>query len=124
MFDDYRKLFLLMLIFSIRRKYNEHSMSSDGVLNSLVGRVQKEIDWFVVKVKCGIARVTRFIMVMKTKQIDTKPKNWELTSKQELVQAIEELNILSDDDLVSDISKTEKQWNLKRVKHRRESLLE
>ncbi|NOW82959.1 5-methylcytosine-specific restriction protein A [Clostridium beijerinckii] len=96
----------------IGKKYNEHSMSANGIINGLAGRVQKEIGRFVVKGKGDIAKGTRFIVVMKSKQIDTKPKTWEWTLREELVQAIEELNIFSDnsysdDDLILDIGKSD-----------------
>jgi 5-methylcytosine-specific restriction enzyme A len=77
----------------IGQKYNEHSMSANGIINGLAGRVQKELGRFVVKGVGGIAPGTRFIVVMKSKLIDTKPKTWEWTIREELVQAIEELNI-------------------------------
>jgi len=92
----------------IGKKYNEHSMSANGIINGLAGRVQKELGRFVVKGVGGIAAGTRFIVVMKSKLIDAKPKTWEWTIREELVKAIEELNIFSDnsysdDALVSDI---------------------
>jgi 5-methylcytosine-specific restriction protein A len=92
----------------IGKKYNEHSMSANGIINGLAGRVQKELGRFVVKGIGGIAAGTRFIVVMKSKLIDAKPKTWEWTIREELVKAIEELNIFSDnsysdDALVSDI---------------------
>lgn len=96
----------------IGKKYNEHSMSANGIINGLAGRVQKELGRFVVNGIGDIAKGTRFIVVMKSKQINTKPKTWEWTLREELVQAIEELNIFSDDsysddDLISDISKSD-----------------
>lgn len=96
----------------IGEKYNEHSMSANGIINGLAGRVQKELGRFVVKGEGGIATGTRFIVVMKSKLIHTKPKAWEWTLRDELVQAIEELNIFSDDtysddDLISDISNSD-----------------
>jgi 5-methylcytosine-specific restriction protein A len=81
----------------IGKKYNEHSMSANGIINGLAGRVQKELGRFVVKGVGDIAKGTRFIVVMKSKQIVTKPKTWEWTIREELVQAIKELNIFSDD---------------------------
>lgn len=92
----------------IGKKYSEHSMSANGIINGLAGRVQKELGRFVVKGIGGIATGTRFIVVMKSKLINTKPKTWEWTIREELVKAIEELNIFldysySDDALVSDI---------------------
>jgi len=85
----------------IGKKYNEHSMSANGIINGLAGRVQKELGRFVVKGVGDIAKGTRFIVIMKSKQIDTKPKTWGWTIRYELVKAIEELNIFSDDsDLV------------------------
>ncbi|AGF57215.1 5-methylcytosine-specific restriction protein A [Clostridium saccharoperbutylacetonicum] len=96
----------------IGKKYNEHSMSANGIINGLAGRVQKELGRFVVKGIGDIATGTRFIVVMKSKQINTKPKTWEWTLREELIEAIEELSIFSDDsysddDLVSDISKSD-----------------
>ncbi len=96
----------------IGEKYNEHSMSANGIINGLAGRVQKELGRFDVKGIGDIAKGTKFIVVMKSKQINTKPKTWEWTLREELVQAIEELNIFSDDsysddDLISDISKSD-----------------
>ena len=96
----------------IGKKYNEHSMSANGVINGLAGRVQKELGRFVVKGIGDIAKGTKFIVVMKSKQIDTKPKTWEWTIREELVKAIEELNIFSTysysvDDLVFDIGENE-----------------
>lgn len=91
----------------IGKKYNEHSMSANGIINGLAGRVQKELGRFVVNGIGDIAKGTRFIVVMKSKQINTKPKTWEWTLREELVQVIEELNIFSDDDLISDISKSD-----------------
>ncbi|MEH7072877.1 hypothetical protein V7121_16630 [Neobacillus drentensis] len=93
----------------IGKKYNEHSMSANGIINGLAGRVQKELGRFVVKGIGGIATGTRFIVVMKSKLINAKPKTWEWTIREELVKAIEELNIFSDysysdDALISDIS--------------------
>lgn len=95
----------------IGKKYNEHSMSANGIINGLAGRVQKELGRFVVKGIDGIAPGTKFIVVMKSKLIYSKPKTWEWTLREELVKAIEELNIFSDDsysddDLVSDIGKS------------------
>jgi 5-methylcytosine-specific restriction protein A len=96
----------------IGKKYNEHSMSANGIINGLAGRVQKELGRFIVKGVGDIAKGTRFIVVMKSKLIDTKPKTWEWTIREELVKAIEELNIFSDDsysddDLVSDIENSD-----------------
>lgn len=90
----------------IGKKYNEHSMSANGIINGLAGRVQKELGRFIVKGIGDIAKGTRFIVVMKSKQIDTKPKTWEWTLREELVKAIEELDVFSDnsysdDDLIS-----------------------
>ncbi|HEY8890755.1 MAG TPA: HNH endonuclease [Clostridium sp.] len=92
----------------IGEKYNKHSMSANGIINGLAGRVQKELGRFVVKGIGDIAKGTRFIVVMKSKLINAKPKTWEWTIREELVKAIEELNIFSDnsysdDSLVSDI---------------------
>ena len=92
----------------IGEKYNKHSMSANGVINGFAGRAQKELGRFVVKGIGDIAKGTRFIVVMKSKLIKAKPKTWEWTIREELVKAIEELNIFSDnsysdDALVSDI---------------------
>lgn len=96
----------------IGKKYNEHSMSANGIINGLGGRVQKELGRFVVKGIGGIAKGTKFIVIMKSKQINTKPKTWEWTLREELVQAIEELNIFlddsySDEDLIEATSKND-----------------
>lgn len=81
----------------IGKKYNEHSMSANGVINGLAGRVQKELGRFEVKGIGNIAPGTRFIVVMKSKMIDTKSKKWVWTIREELVQAIEELKIFQED---------------------------
>jgi 5-methylcytosine-specific restriction protein A len=49
---------------------------------------------------------------MKSKQVDKKPKTWEWTLREELVKAIEELKIFSedsysDDELISDITNSD-----------------
>jgi len=91
----------------IGKRYNEHSMSANGVINGFEGRAQKELGRFIVKGIGGIAKGTRFIVVMKSKLTDEKPKTWKWTLREELVKAIEELDIFSDnsysdDDLVSE----------------------
>ena len=96
----------------IGKKYNEHSMSANGIINGLAGRAQKELGRFVVKGIGNIAKGTRFIVVMKSKQVDKKPKTWEWTLREELVKAIEELKIFSedsysDDELISDITNSD-----------------
>lgn len=96
----------------IGKKYNEHSMSANGIINGLAGRAQKELGRFVVKGIGNIAKGTRFIVVMKSKQVDKKSKTWEWTLREELVKAIEELKIFSedsysDDELISDITNSD-----------------
>jgi 5-methylcytosine-specific restriction protein A len=96
----------------IGKKYNQHSMSANGIINGLGGRVQKELVRFVVTGIGGIAKGTKFIVIMKSKQINTKPKTWEWTLREELVQAIEELNIFldysySDENLIEAASKND-----------------
>jgi len=86
----------------IGKKYNEHSMSANGIINGLAGRVQKELGRFVIKGIGGIAPGTRFIVVMKSKLFDAKSKTWEWTIRDELVEAIEELNIFSDNSYSDD----------------------
>jgi 5-methylcytosine-specific restriction enzyme A len=71
-------------------------MSANGIINGLAGRVQKELGRFVVRGIGNIAKGTRFIVVMRSKLINTKPKAWEWTIREELAQAIEELNIFSE----------------------------
>ena len=48
---------------------------------------KKNLGRFIVKGVGDIAKGTRFIVVMKSKQIDTKPKPWEWTLREELVQS-------------------------------------
>ncbi|SHH44624.1 HNH endonuclease [Clostridium intestinale] len=96
----------------IGKKYNEHSMSANGIINGLAGRAQKELGRFVVKGIGNIAKGTRFIVVMKSKQVDKKPKTWEWTLREELIKAIEKLKIFSedsysDDELISDITNSD-----------------
>lgn len=49
-------------------------MSANGVINGLGGRVQKELGRFEVKGIGNIASGTKFITVMKSKEIGGKPK--------------------------------------------------
>jgi len=69
----------------------------------------KELGRFSVKGIGGIAPGTRFIVVMRSKLVDAK---WEWTIREELVEAIEELDIFSansfsDDALVSVIGNSD-----------------
>lgn len=82
--------------FDIGEKYNLHSMSANGVINGLGGRVQKELNRFQVKGVGKIAAGTRFITVMKSKESTSTPKRYVWTIRDELVQAIQELNIYPD----------------------------
>lgn len=67
-------------------------MSANGVINGLGGRVQKELGRFEVKGIGNIASGTKFITVMKSKEIGGKPKRNLWTIREELVQAIKELD--------------------------------
>lgn len=78
--------------FDIGKKYDLHSMSANGVINGLGGRVQKELGRFEVKGIGNIASGTKFITVMKSKEIGGKPKRNLWTIREELVQAIKELD--------------------------------
>ena len=100
--------------FDIGKKYDLHSMSANGVINGLGGRVQKELGRFEVKGIGNIASGTKFITVMKSRQIDGKPKRNLWTIREELVQAIKELDFFgtsesttgdfySDDELINAI---------------------
>jgi 5-methylcytosine-specific restriction protein A len=80
--------------FDIGKKYDLHSMSANGVINGLGGRVQKELGRFEVKGVGNIASGTKFITVMKSKEIGGKPKRNLWTIREELVQAINELDFL------------------------------
>ena len=60
--------------FDIGKKYDLHSMSANGVINGLGGRVQKELGRFEVKGVGNIASGTKFITVMKSKEIGGNPK--------------------------------------------------
>jgi 5-methylcytosine-specific restriction protein A len=64
------------------------------VINGLGGRVQKELGRFEVKGVGNIASGTKFITVMKSKEIGGKPKRNLWTIREELVQAINELDFL------------------------------
>lgn len=85
--------------FEIGEKYNLHSMSANGVINGLGGRVQKALNRFQVIGVGKIAAGTRFITVMESKETESTPKRYQWTIRQELVQAIQELNIYSDDSV-------------------------
>ncbi|CAH4022349.1 MULTISPECIES: HNH endonuclease [Enterobacter] len=100
--------------FDIGKKYGLHSMSANGVINGLGGRVQKELGRFEVKGIGNIAAGTKFITVMNSKEIDVKPKRNLWTIREELVQAIKELDFFgetqstntefySDDELINAI---------------------
>lgn len=100
--------------FDIGKKYDLHSMSANGVINGLGGRVQKELGRFEVKGVGNIASGTKFITVMKSKEIGGKPKRNLWTIREELVQAIVELDFFgltestnsdfySDDELINAI---------------------
>ncbi|HCQ8454894.1 TPA: HNH endonuclease [Klebsiella oxytoca] len=100
--------------FDIGKKYELHSMSANGVINGLGGRVQKELGRFEVKGVGNIASGTKFITVMKSRQIEGKPKRNLWTIREELVQAIKELDFFgttesttgdfySDDELINAI---------------------
>lgn len=102
--------------FDIGKKYDLHSMSANGVINGLGGRVQKELGRFEVKGVGNIASGTKFITVMKSKEIGGKPKRNLWTIREELVQAINELDFFgttemasseyySDDELINAIEK-------------------
>ena len=73
--------------FDIGKKYEQHSMSANGVINGLGGRVQKELGRFEVKGIGNIAPGTKFITVMKSKETGEKPKRYLWTIRDELVQA-------------------------------------
>lgn len=103
--------------FDIGKKYDLHSMSANGVINGLGGRVQKELGRFEVEGIGNIASGTKFITVMKSKEIVGKPKRNLWTIREELVQAINELNFFgttemacseyySDDELINAIEES------------------
>jgi len=105
--------------FDIGVKYNLHSMSANGVINGLGGRVQKELGRFEVEGVGNIAVGTRFITVMQSKETESKPKRFLWTIREELVQAIKDLDyfgankpspkvvysdeVYSDDELVNGV---------------------
>ncbi|QXB95978.1 HNH endonuclease signature motif containing protein [Aeromonas sp. FDAARGOS 1406] len=110
--------------FDIGKKYDLHSMSANGVINGLGGRVQKELGRFEVKGVGNIAAGTKFITVMKSKESDEKPKRNLWTIREELVQAIKELDyfginkcteniVYSDDELINSIEEDELSSNNK-----------
>lgn len=80
--------------FDIGKKYDLHSMSANGVINGLGGRVQKQLGRFEVKGVGKIASGTKFITVMKSREIKGNPKRNLWTIREELVQAIKELDFL------------------------------
>nr|QGW58959.1 Hnh endonuclease [Klebsiella pneumoniae] len=51
--------------FDIGKKYDLHSMSANGVINGLGGRVQKQLGRFEVKGVGKIASGTKFIMTIR-----------------------------------------------------------
>lgn len=69
-------------------------MSANGVINGLGGRVQKQLGRFEVKGVGKIASGTKFITVMKSREIKGSPKRNLWTIREELVQAIKELDFL------------------------------
>lgn len=81
--------------FDIGKKYDLHSMSANGVINGLGGRVQKQLGRFEVKGVGKIASGTKFITVMKSREIKGNPKRNLWTIREELVQAIKELDFFS-----------------------------
>ena len=70
-------------------------MSANGVINGLGGRVQKQLGRFEVKGVGKIASGTKFITVMKSREIKGNPKRNLWTIREELVQAIKELDFFS-----------------------------
>lgn len=60
---------------NIGKKYNEHSMSANGVINGLAGRVQKELGRFEVRGIGNIARGTRFIDNLMFMPMDQQEAN-------------------------------------------------
>ncbi|MDS6658153.1 HNH endonuclease [Klebsiella pneumoniae] len=67
----------------------------NGVINGLGGRVQKQLGRFEVKGVGKIASGTKFITVMKSREIKGNPKRNLWTIREELVQAIKELDFFS-----------------------------
>lgn len=84
--------------YDIGLKYNLHSMSANGVINGLGGRVQKALNRFQVKGVGKIAAGTRFITVMNSKETTSSPKRFLWTIRAELVEAIQALKIYPDID--------------------------
>ncbi len=87
--------------FDIGKKYEQHSMSANGVINGLGGRVQKELGRFEVKGIGNIAPGTKFITVMKSKETGEKPKRYLWTIRDELVQAIKELDFFGSKEITT-----------------------
>ena len=87
--------------FDIGKKYEQHSMSANGVINGLGGRVQKELGRFEVKGIGNIAPGTKFITVMKSKETGEKPKRYLWTIRDELVQAIKELDFFGSEEITT-----------------------
>lgn len=95
--------------YDIGVKYGLHSMSANGVVNGLGGRVQKELGRFLIRGIGNIAAGTRFITVMESRETQTKPKRFAWTIRRELIEAINETSffgadeVYSDDELVSGV---------------------
>ena len=77
------------------------SQSANGVINGLGGRVQKELGRFEVKGIGNIAPGTKFITVMKSKETGEKPKRYLWTIRDELVQAIKELDFFGSKEITT-----------------------
>ena len=87
--------------FDIGKKYEQHSMSANGVINGLGGRVKKELGRIEVKGIGNIAPGTKFITVMKSKETGEKPKRYLWTIRDELVQAIKELDFFGSKEITT-----------------------
>lgn len=88
--------------YDIGAKYGLHSMSANGVVNGLGGRVQKELGRFIVQGVGNIAKGTRFITVMNSRETQTRPKRFIWTIRPELIDAIEALSFFGQDECYSD----------------------
>lgn len=88
--------------YDIGAKYGLHSMSANGVVNGLGGRVQKELGRFIVQGVGNIAKGTRFITVMNSRETQTRPKRFVWTIRPELIEAIETLSFFGQDECYSD----------------------
>lgn len=88
--------------FDIGAKYGLHSMSANGVVNGLGGRVQKELGRFIVRGVGNIAKGTRFITVMNSRETATRPKRFVWTIRPELIEAIEALDFFGPDEVYTD----------------------